>query len=166
MENLEAAKTAQDIKKMIEDGDIKLPEGEEFDSSVYDEFLEAHKAKEKKILESYAAEIRQDMPEAAAIPEEKIELVLKEIIEKDGLEDEETANEFFEMMWKKIKSQAVKDRDFHDITTPRAPEFVDLEGKNSKDPISELVNDAMKDTFSDSVSANELLYGKDTFEKI
>ena len=37
---------------MIADGDIKLPEGEEFDSSVYDEFLEAHKAKERKILET------------------------------------------------------------------------------------------------------------------
>ena len=39
--------------------------------------------------------MKEDLPEIANIEDEKLELVLREIVEKDGLEDEETATEFF-----------------------------------------------------------------------
>lgn len=62
------------------------------------------------MLTRYAADFKEENPGLADIPDEKLELVLKEIIEKDGIEDEETAKEFFDEMWAKMSKKTLPTR--------------------------------------------------------
>lgn len=128
-ENQEAYDLAQDIKKEIEDGNIELAEGEKFDSEAIDAWGKAEQAKDKAILTRYAAELKEENPGLADIPDEKLELVLKEIIEKDGIEDEETAKEFFDEMWAKMSKKTLPTRLDQNLSEHSKPEYLDLNGK-------------------------------------
>ena len=70
------------------------------------------------MLTRYAEEIRSEGFDD--VSQEKMEQILEEIIEKDGLENEELATEYFELMWQKIEKSKF-------LARPGQPKFNEID---------------------------------------
>lgn len=85
--------------------------------------------KDKKILKNMAEDLKEDK-RFSYISAEKFDEIIEEITNKEGLEDPEFANAFFEEQWNKIKNYRIKKN------KPLKPKYLDSE-QPEQDPFKD-----------------------------
>jgi len=109
------------------------------------------------IIKRYAEEMRAENPTFYSdLTSEKVEEILQEIIEKEDLQDDEAADEYFEKMWKKLK--AVHKMDDHTVSIEYPAEFPDpdndKEGEFDYDKFMN-TNNEYESIYSDSMELDK-----------
>lgn len=121
-EKRELVEFAREIRQMTADGEFTDEDEEnKLDLSKIDQMEAEMKSKERMMLKRYAEEIREEGFDG--IPQEKMEEILEEIIEKDGLENEDLANEYFDMQWQRLEKMKFNEEG----EKPRQPQFLDID---------------------------------------